>query len=466
MSVILPLLTGEATTTGAAPASITFALTDGSFGQRDFELTGELAGDPTTTFSWSCKALYSVAAGVASMIDQGAPVILDPDGKAFVVTLDATGSSARLNVTGLVGENWVWAVKMHNTGRTRLPTGTTSYIDAAVHASVTADFVYTGANVVNDADMEAAGVGAWTAGPGATLTKEVGTPHGGSQCLRVTNAGGAGYANQSVITSGARWNASVWHRTDGGGTSASAESVGGVVATAADAAWTQIVQSNKYANSAYNLFKYNAGGTYSEFDDASVIRLPIASAVADQVTGGPGVAQATAANRPTYIDAGDYFLCDGLAQYFKLNGTIGTRAGTIWAWIYQDANPATNGYVIGMYDQDELYISSSTARALSVRISGRSYGIGTIPLATWWLVGIGWDDSQDIGRAFVNTTVSSNTLISKPTTLNSPIPYFGALNTSGVASGYYTGRMAVMGCASRLLSEAEWLDLYRATYRS
>lgn len=69
--------------------------------------------------------------------------------------------------------------------------------------------------ILADYDMEAAGVGDWTAGNSATLTKETTSPYAGNQVLRVTRNGvDDPYASQA-ITPARKFQASGWARSDG-----------------------------------------------------------------------------------------------------------------------------------------------------------------------------------------------------------------------------------------------------------
>jgi hypothetical protein len=69
--------------------------------------------------------------------------------------------------------------------------------------------------VLVDGDMEAVGVTDWTAGHGATLTKEVVNPYEGAQCLRITRVGDYGTASQDVLTVGKTYRITGYVRGDG-----------------------------------------------------------------------------------------------------------------------------------------------------------------------------------------------------------------------------------------------------------
>ena len=74
-------------------------------------------------------------------------------------------------------------------------------------------------NLMVDGDMEAVGVAAWSAGSGGILSKEVGTPHGGLQCLRVTASVNPNprwpNAHQHVVVAGRTYIITGYARSDG-----------------------------------------------------------------------------------------------------------------------------------------------------------------------------------------------------------------------------------------------------------
>jgi len=70
-------------------------------------------------------------------------------------------------------------------------------------------------NRLEDGDMEASDVSAWTPGSGTTLTKETGTPYEGVRCLRITRGAFPGYATQSVFARYTDYNISGYARGDG-----------------------------------------------------------------------------------------------------------------------------------------------------------------------------------------------------------------------------------------------------------
>ncbi len=75
----------------------------------------------------------------------------------------------------------------------------------------------TNTQLMTDGDMETAGVAAWTVGNSATLTKQTGTPHGGSQVLRIARNGvNSPYAHQAITTLGQTYRMTGYARSDGG----------------------------------------------------------------------------------------------------------------------------------------------------------------------------------------------------------------------------------------------------------
>ncbi|MCP4711233.1 MAG: LamG domain-containing protein, partial [Planctomycetes bacterium] len=73
-----------------------------------------------------------------------------------------------------------------------------------------------GVELIVDGDMGAAGVSSWAPVNGATISKEVGTPHSGTQCLRITAPGSSAYyAKQTILTVGKSYFVTGWTRSDG-----------------------------------------------------------------------------------------------------------------------------------------------------------------------------------------------------------------------------------------------------------
>ncbi len=73
-----------------------------------------------------------------------------------------------------------------------------------------------GSEALVDGDAEAVGTAAWTSVSGtAMLSKQTGTPHGGTQCFRVARLFGNPAASQTILTVGDYYEATGWYRGDG-----------------------------------------------------------------------------------------------------------------------------------------------------------------------------------------------------------------------------------------------------------
>jgi len=130
-----------------------------------------------------------------------------------------------------------------------------------------------------DGDMEAAGVGDWTAVGGATLTKETGTPHGGTQVLRVADAG---FARQTSLTIGKKYHVTGWVRGDG--TSQGRVVVGSVTKFTATTStvWQEVDFEHTQENDT-TIELTLVGATFAEFDDFSILEVNIAHCDGAQV---------------------------------------------------------------------------------------------------------------------------------------------------------------------------------------
>ncbi len=131
-----------------------------------------------------------------------------------------------------------------------------------------------GPEEMTDGDMEAVGTAAYSAGNSATLTKEVGTPYEGLQCLRVArNAAANPYAYQGALIAGRSYRVTGRVRSDGNATPA--VKIGG-----SSASW------NGTTSTSWQVFDFfgvagginmiyqgltNTGTEYVEFDICTVV---------------------------------------------------------------------------------------------------------------------------------------------------------------------------------------------------
>ena len=128
-----------------------------------------------------------------------------------------------------------------------------------------------GATLLTDGNMEAAGVGAWTAGNSATLTKDTTSPHSGTQNLRIAYNGVASpYAKQTITTSTQTYHVVGWARGDGTNTPSIYD--GGSTLLwrgVATNVWQKFDFVYVAGSSAPYFFNDGSSG-YTEFDDVTV----------------------------------------------------------------------------------------------------------------------------------------------------------------------------------------------------
>lgn len=133
-------------------------------------------------------------------------------------------------------------------------------------------FPASGSELLVDGDMEAATPAAWTAGNNATLSKQSGTPHGGSQVLRVAyNAVNDPQAYQTILTIGEPYRFIGWARGDSTYAPSILMGTTTVWTGTASTSW-QKFELVVGANATTFVLQANATGVgYCEFDDCSVV---------------------------------------------------------------------------------------------------------------------------------------------------------------------------------------------------
>ncbi len=128
--------------------------------------------------------------------------------------------------------------------------------------------------LLTDGNMEASGVSAWTAGNAATLTKQAGSAHGGTQVLRVARSTVDNpYTYQTVMITGQTYRVSGYMRSDGNTSPKVANANGVNIITGTVSTTWQPFDAVFVANGTTGpiLQSTNATGTqYSEFDDVTV----------------------------------------------------------------------------------------------------------------------------------------------------------------------------------------------------
>ncbi|MBU1018246.1 hypothetical protein KKA33_04430, partial [Patescibacteria group bacterium] len=125
---------------------------------------------------------------------------------------------------------------------------------------------------LTDGDMEAADASAWTAGNDATLTKETGTPHGGSRVLRIAYGSSTNpYAYQNVMTSGTSYHVTGWARGDGTNRPNIQDGAAYIWTGTTSTSWQYFDFVRIWGSSIFYLQTLATGAGYSEFDDVSVV---------------------------------------------------------------------------------------------------------------------------------------------------------------------------------------------------
>lgn len=125
-------------------------------------------------------------------------------------------------------------------------------------------------NVLVDGDMEAATTSDWTAVNNATLSKQTGTPHGGTRVLRVAYNGTANpAAAQNTLIVGAVYRIKGWVRSGGTGIP---RVMCGSAATAwqgtNSTSWQEVnIERTAAGNTYFYLYNIASGASYCEFDD-------------------------------------------------------------------------------------------------------------------------------------------------------------------------------------------------------
>jgi phage tail-like protein len=125
--------------------------------------------------------------------------------------------------------------------------------------------------IIADGDMEAVGVASWLK-VDATLTKEVTSPHGGVQCLRVAyDTADNPFTYQTPTTAGRTYRATGWARSDGTKIPSLKDGSGITLWTGTTSTAWQYFDVVYIASSSYRLYSVGVGAGYCEFDDVSVV---------------------------------------------------------------------------------------------------------------------------------------------------------------------------------------------------
>jgi len=304
---------------------------------------------------------------------------------------------------------------------------------------ILASSAYPGAELLTDGDMEAADTSAWTVGANATVTKETGTPHGGSRVLRVARSiSNNPYTFQTVLTIGKRYRATGYMRGDGTAQPKIGDIGGGGPVTgttstawqAFDITWTALATS--WVCQAVT----TTGTTYAEFDDVSVTEVnPLNGAYTGVTLAQPFGSLDVA---PLYDGANDYtdVYSNTLNSFFNPSaGTLLCFAQVSAAGVWTDgtydylASLNANGSYLAIHkatvnNRLDFVIQGSAEKRIS-KTSISETGIMMLALT--------WDVSANQVKAFYNGVQEGSTLTSPGTwtgNLSSTLTTIGASSTT------------------------------------
>ncbi len=335
--------------------------------------------------------------------------------------------------------------------------------------------------IIQDGDMEASGTGVWTAGSGATLSKQTTSPHAGAQNLRVTYTGsGNPWAFQSTtVVTGKKYRITGWYRGDGGGLFTpyvALGSAGTSLAQGTNSTTWQAFDVTATADSSIFLFRTNLnGGTsgYVEWDDISITEV-------DPFVGVPGngvVLGSTAGGHLT-----NAYTFDGVNDYVnlyssELNSAFNPSAGTIVLWAKVSGSGIwTDGlghHFVNLQSTDagsnQIHIGKATSNGnilWQITFGGTiiSRQIAGFSSTDWMQIALTWNKTSDEMIAYYNGVQQSTVGTGLGTwagNLNSARAVVGAFTTSG--NNPWSGMMNDIRLYNRALTSGEISTLYNGT---
>ena len=155
---------------------------------------------------------------------EGIPYLYSPsssDGYGCYIYYDITDKHWKFIIKDIPTHTY-WAYiktngEFYDSQIINIPVNINNYLRSS-NKSLTFNFkldpIYTYTEILVDGYMENPGISAWSDGGGATLSKQTGTPHSGTQCLRVSGPAAAS-ASQFIITIGQTYRVTGWTRGDG-----------------------------------------------------------------------------------------------------------------------------------------------------------------------------------------------------------------------------------------------------------
>jgi hypothetical protein len=300
-------------------------------------------------------------------------------------------------------------------------------------ATVTLDRSLRLGEIIQDGDMETAGTGVWVAVNSATLTKDTGSPHAGTQNLRVARNGvNAPGAAQSVFVIGKKYRITCWVKSDGSATPRLQDTSVTIASGTTSTSWQLIDTIYVATTTDIRLTAVTSTGTqFCEFDDLSITEVhPMVGLPVNGV-----VQQSPALGHLLY--AYNYDGTNDLlnAQSVQLNAMFNPNEGTVIAWIRVSA--------VGIWTDGVIRTAFSMSADGSNIIQMRKQVANNTFL--WGYTAGG--TVKTTSKSNVSTTDIMMVALTWSKTADQVIPYFNGNREGSILTGLgtWTGNLATTG---------------------
>ncbi len=233
-----------------------------------------------------------------------------------------------------------------------------------------------GGRLLVDGDMEAVGVGDWTAVNSATLTKETADPHGGTQVLRVARNGvNDPVARQAILTTGKIIHIAGWARSDGNAKPKIHDGFTNFFVGTTSTSWQEIDVVGRAGSTLLSCQAQTSTGVeYAELDDMIIVEYAIADLLDLTNTGQSNHYMATNATIIDNTQGGVGVAWDS----GKLNGLL----------IYYDRlgdEVVAEKWLSGVFDSEIMRVAKTYSAAADIRVSFTDIDAdGTYDMAVWY----------------------------------------------------------------------------------
>jgi len=389
---------------------------------RDVVINGDFAsdtvwtkGDAAITISGGTATWDGTQAGNADLTQSG----ILAAGRTWQVTFTVSGRTAG-TITPLCGTQVGTARSTNDTftetitanGADLVFRGDADFdgsIDDVVvkQTNILASVTYPGAELLTDGDMEAVDTSAWTAITG-TLSKETGTPHGGSRVLRIAyNGTGGAQAAQTIQTIGKRYRAAGWARSDGTSVPAIRNLSTNEWIGTSSTDW-QAFDVEYEALSTQTRLRNNSIGGYVEFDDVSVTEV---NPLNGDITGATINQDAGSRLKKAYLFDGTNDYVDVYSP--ELNSIFDPTKGTLLAFAkVANAGVWTDGAyrTLTMLQSDSNNKVQMQKSSVNNRLdwfytaagTTRAFLNASVTTTDWFLVVVTWDTEANEIKAYLN----------------------------------------------------------------